>query len=337
MTMPLAWGIIGAGHMAQAYVQAFATSRTARLVAIADMRSGSAARLAQQAGCAAYASYQALCQADTVDAVLVCTPPASHAEISRYFLQQGIPVLCEKPLSIDVASARSMFETAEAADVCLGMSAKYRYMTDVIEAKRLVAAGLLGDIVGCETTFVRRTDRAATWHVNVLISGGGVLSDHGPHAFDLLRYFLGPLETVYVVEDRRLQNLPVEETVYVKVRNGEGVVGRMTLSWNESPHTDDFLILYGTKGCLGIGRETSWYRLSDAGETVAYGIGYHEIEVLRRQIENMSAAIELREPLGITPVDALASVETIHAGYMALVQQTWVDIGESLVAGSRFA
>jgi predicted dehydrogenase len=272
-----------------------------------------------------------------VDAVLVCTPPASHAEISRYFLQQGIPVLCEKPLSVDVASARAMFETAEAADVCLVMSAKHRYMTDVIEAKRLVAAGLLGEIVGCETTFATRTEMAATWHVNALISGGGVLSDHGPHAFDLLRYFLGPLETVYVAEDRRLQSLPVEETVYVKVRNGDGVVGRITLSWNERPHTDDFLILQGTKGCLGIGWETSWYRLYDVGETVAYGTGYNTTEALRRQIENMSAAIELREPLGITPADALASVEMIQAGYLALVQQTWVDIGAPLVAGNRFA
>ncbi len=337
MTMPLAWGLIGAGRMAQAYVQAFASSRSARLAAIADIRPEASARLAQQAGCAGYASYQALCEAAAIDAVLICTPPASHAEISCYFLQQGIPVLCEKPLSIDVPSARTMIETAEEADVCFGMSSKYRYMSDVIEAKRLVAAGLLGKIVGCEATFTSHVDMTVTWHANALISGGGVLMDHGPHAFDLLRYFLGPLHTVHVVEDQRQQGLPVEETVYINVRNGSGVVGRITLSWNEGSRRDDFLTLRGTKGRLGIGWKTSWYRLSDVGETVAYGTGYSKVKTLRRQVENMSAAIALREPLRITLADALASVEMIQASYLALVQQTWVDIAASLVAGSRFA
>lgn len=77
--MSLAWGLIGAGRIAQAYVQAFNASHAAQLVAIADIRPEAVARLAYQAGCAAYTSYQALCESAAVDAVLVCTPPASTA------------------------------------------------------------------------------------------------------------------------------------------------------------------------------------------------------------------------------------------------------------------
>lgn len=121
-----------------------------------------------------------------------------------------------------------MIETAEDADVCVG--AKYRYVTDIIEAKRLIDSGLLGHLVGCDMAFMTRTDMTATWHANALISGGGVLMDNGPHAFDLMRYFLGPLDAVHVVEDSRLQGLPVEEAVCVHVRNHHGVAGRIGLS-----------------------------------------------------------------------------------------------------------
>lgn len=330
--MSLAWGLIGAGRMAQAYAQAFSASHAAQLVAIADIRHDAVGVLAHQAGCAAYTSYQVLCEAAAVDAVLVCTPPASHAEISCYFLQQAIPVLCEKPLSIDVASARAMIEAAEDADVCLSMGAKYRYMMDIIEAKRLIASGLLGNLVGCDMAFMVHTDMTATWHANALISGGGVLIDNGPHAFDLMRYFLGPLDTVYVVEEPRLQGLPVEETVSIHVRNHRGVAGRIGLSWSQASTTDEFMTLHGTKGRLGIGWNTSWYHLADVGEKVFYGTGYNKIQALRRQVENVSAAIELREPLRMTPADALASAEMIEAAYTSLVHQTWVDIKAPLLA-----
>ncbi len=332
--MSLTWGLIGAGRIAQAYVQAFSTSHSAQLVAIADTRPEAAARLAYQAGCAGYTSYQALCDAAAVDAVLVCTPPASHAEIGCYFLQQSIPVLCEKPLSIDVESTRMMIDTAEDADVCLSVGAKYRYITDITEAKGLIASGLIGNLVGCDIAFMAPTDMTATWHANALISGGGVLMDHGPHAFDLMRYFLGPLDAVYVKEEQRLQGLPVEETVSVRVRNHDGVAGRIRLSWNATSPTDDFVMLRGTKGRLGIGWDTSWYCLADVGETSFYGAGYNKIQALRRQVENMSAAIELRQPLEMTPADALASMEMIQTAYTALVQQTWVDIGEPFMAAA---
>ena len=58
-------------------------------------------------GCAAFTSHEDLAT-PAVDAVIICTPPATHTEIALYFIERGIPVLCEKPLSIDVEGARAI-------------------------------------------------------------------------------------------------------------------------------------------------------------------------------------------------------------------------------------
>ena len=148
MKHKLKFGLVGAGSIAQAYAQAFATSDTARLVAIADVRVDAARALAEGVGCPSYDSYQEMAKAEIeLDAVVVCTPPVTHPEISVHFLERKIHVLCEKPLSIDTASARMMLDKAKENSVTLTMATKFRYVEDVVRAKSIVTSGILGEIV----------------------------------------------------------------------------------------------------------------------------------------------------------------------------------------------
>src|SRR6185436_17910984 len=139
----LKFGLVGAGGIAQAYAQAFNESNCCELVAVADVRPDAAAALAEIVGGNAYGDYKELA-AQGLDAVIVATPPATHPEIACFFMEHGTAVLCEKPLTTNVADAEKMIAAAEKAGVQFTMASKFRYCDDVIKAKGIIASGVLG-------------------------------------------------------------------------------------------------------------------------------------------------------------------------------------------------
>ncbi|MBC7930841.1 MAG: Gfo/Idh/MocA family oxidoreductase [Rubrivivax sp.] len=324
------FGIIGAGGVAQAYAHAFEVCAGANLVAVADVRPDAARALAERGDdCRSYDSYEALAADAKLDAVVVCTPPVTHEEICLHFLRRKVHVLCEKPLSIGVESARRMLDAAEREGVLLTMASKFRYVEDVARAKSLVASGVIGEVVLFENTFTSHVDMSSRWNSRPEISGGGVLIDNGTHSVDLTRYFLGPLAEVQVVEGKRSQGLAVEETVRMTVRSVEGVLGAIDLSWSIDKESDNYVSIYGSHGTVRLGWRESKYRQASEHDWVVFGSGYDKVGAFSRQIENFSRAILGHEPLRVTAVDALASVEVIEAAYVALRQHQWTGVGRT--------
>jgi predicted dehydrogenase len=322
----LRFGIVGAGGIAQAYAQAFDQCTTARIVAVADVRPEAARALAERVGGQAYDTHATMARKARLDAVIVCTPPASHPEICQFFLEREIHVLCEKPFTIDVRSARRLVETAQRVGVKLTMGSKFRYLDDVIRAKSIVTSGILGEIILFENAFTARVDMSTRWNSDPAISGGGVLIDNGSHAVDLMRYFLGPLADVQVVEGKRVQGLAVEDTVRIFVHSESGVMGSIDLSWSINKELPSYINIYGSHGTIAIGWKESRYRQASSSDWIVFGKGYDKVQAFRSQLQNFARAILGRDMLLITAEDALASVETIEAAYRSLRQSQWTAV-----------
>lgn len=327
MTGKLNFGLVGAGGIAQTYAQAFKNCETARLVAIADVRIGAARALAEEMKCLSFASYEAMTEGAKLDSVVVCTPPVSHAKICLFFLERKVHVICEKPFSLDSESARSVCKAATVSGVKLTMASKFRYVEEVVRAKSMVESGMFGELILFENSFTSRVDMSRRWNSDRTISGGGVLIDNGAHSVDLMRYFLGPLAEVQIVEGKRSQGLNVEETVHIFVRSMKGVMGNIDLSWSINKEQENYISIYGTQGTIKIGWMESKYRHTSTPEWVVFGKSYDKVQAFRRQIENFSRAIRGDEGLLITADDALASVEVIEAAYAALRQNQWTSVG----------
>ena len=325
----LRFGMVGAGGIAQAYAQAFRDTNIADLVAVADVRAESAEAIAQSIGATSYASHEEMADAENLDAVVVCTPPVTHRNICAELANRGLHVLCEKPLAIDSASATEMFDAAVQNNVKLTMATKFRYVADVIRAKSIVSSGILGDVILLENCFTGHVDMSQRWNSNPEISGGGVLIDNGTHSVDIIRYFLGPVAEVQVVEGRRMQQLAVEDTVRMFVRTNDGIMGSIDLSWSMNKEQPYYLSIHGSHGTVLVGWKESKYRRSNDTDWVQFGEGYNKFQAFRGQIENFTRAIRGEDKLLVSPEDALASVEVIETAYDSLHHSVWQPVRQT--------
>ncbi|HEY0050868.1 MAG TPA: Gfo/Idh/MocA family oxidoreductase [Pyrinomonadaceae bacterium] len=331
----LKFALIGTGGIAQTYAQAFQTSRCCRLVAVADVRKESADAFAEPFAAKSYADYKTLAENESVDAVIVSTPPDSHPEIAMFFMNRGVHVLCEKPLCLRAAEAREMLDCAEKTGVKFTMASKFRYVEDAIKAKSMVASGILGDVVQFENAFTAKVDMSRRWNSDKAASGGGVLIDNGTHSVDIIRYFLGAIEEVLAVETGSTQNLVVDENVKMFVKTKNGIAASIDLTWGINKELPYFISIYGTSGTLHIGWRESKYKLNSNPDWIQFGTGYDKVQAFRSKIENFARAIGGTEDLLIKPEDALASVEVIEAAYKSLNQNLWQKVIEKSGAAAR--
>lgn len=326
MSGPLRFGMVGAGAIAQSYVEVFRGCEEARLAAVADVREEAARSTAEELECPPYSSYEDMIAAEPLDAILVCTPPATHHDVCLHALERGVAVLCEKPLTLDVAAARRLLDEAARRRTMLTMAAKFRYVEDVVRAKAIVASGILGELVLFENAFASRVDMSGRWNADPSLSGGGVIVDNGTHSVDIARYFLGAIVQVMAVEGKRVQALPVEDTAQIFLRSEGGVMGTVDLSWSLDKELASFITIYGSHGIVQIGWQRSRYRQLSSSDWVTFGEGYDKIDAMRRNVVNFARALRGEEELLITAEDALASVQVVETAYASLREDHWVRV-----------
>jgi predicted dehydrogenase len=193
-------GLVGAGGFATFLAGATASLPTVAVRAVADSRPAAARDLARAHGARSVESWRDLLAEDDVDAVVVATPPAGHAEIARAALEAGKHVFCEKPVGGTPEQTVRAERAVRRAGVIGGVGFNYRWAPLVRYVAELIAAGELGALTNFRGRFFSMYGAdplgVLSWRFRLDEGGYGVTSDLLSHAVDLAHFLAGPITRV---------------------------------------------------------------------------------------------------------------------------------------------
>ena len=221
-------GIIGCGSIFTMHATSVDHLKNARLVGVCDIKPDRADAAAKKYNVPAYYDYKELIEKEKPDVVHICVPHYMHPIISRYALEHGVNVLCEKPMSIDYESGESNVRLAEKNNLRYGIIFQCRYNNTSRLVKENLESGKLGKIISARCTltwckpdsYYSLSDWKGTWDKE----GGGVIIDQAIHSLDLANWFINsePIEVQASIANRAHDIMKVDDTGegYIRYKNG---------------------------------------------------------------------------------------------------------------------
>ena len=190
------------------------------------------------------------------------TPNHTHYEVARAAVEAGFNVVCDKPMTFDLAQAESLLETVNGSDVVFAVTHNYTGYPLVRQAREMILGGELGEINAIRSQYIQgwlRTSlesedqKQAAWRTDPAKSGAaGAFGDIATHAYNLGRYMTGVLPAEVscslktFVDGRRLDDYGT-----AVIRYDNGGLGTVTASQISHGRENDLEIeIDGTKGSL---------------------------------------------------------------------------------------
>ncbi|MDZ4708793.1 MAG: Gfo/Idh/MocA family oxidoreductase [Saprospiraceae bacterium] len=211
------WGILGLGRIAHKFAAELLETKLGVISAVGSRDLEKAKTFgAQYQVQDCYGSYEDLIAHGRVDAIYLATPHPLHAAYTLKCLQAGIPVLCEKPFTINARELKPLIETARANKVFLMEAMWSRFMPHLIFLKELHDTQQFGKLLHLKADFsFKGKERAVNLGVRRLVEnnlGGGSLLDIGVYPVFLAQLLLGkPLD---IIASASIQN-EIDETCQI--------------------------------------------------------------------------------------------------------------------------
>ena len=124
--MTIRFGLLGAGRIGKVHAKAVSSNARAELVAVADALTDAASALAEQYG-AQVRTIEAIETAPDIDAVVICTPTDTHADLIERFSRAGKAIFCEKPVDLDVERVKTCLRVVDEAGATLMVGFNRRF------------------------------------------------------------------------------------------------------------------------------------------------------------------------------------------------------------------
>ena len=217
----------------------------------------------------AYTSYQEMFtqeasrpEGERIDFVSIATPNHTHFEVAQAAVQAGVNVICDKPLTFDLAQAEQLLQLVEQSDVVFAVTHNYTGYPLVRQAREMILGGEFGEIQAVRACYIQgwlrnrlesEDHKQAAWRTDPKRSGAaGCFGDIATHAFNLGRYMTGLLPEEISCQLRTFEQgrqLDDYGTAMIKYQNGG--LGTVTASQISHGRENDLTIeIDGTKKSL---------------------------------------------------------------------------------------
>jgi myo-inositol 2-dehydrogenase / D-chiro-inositol 1-dehydrogenase len=326
-------GIVGAGKIARVHAANAAALEGLRVVAVADVDPDAAGALADALDCDAAASVDELLARDDVEAVLVTTPPTTHADLVEAAAGAGRHVFCEKPLAQSVADAARAAFACERAGVVLQVGYNRRFDENFRAARDAVEEGRIG-----RPWLLRISSRdPEPPPAEYLPLSGGLFVDTTSHDFDLARFVVGAeivelSATAASLADPHSRELGDVDTSVVTIVFSNGAIGAIDNCRVSAYGYDQRVEVHGSRGMVRADNEEA------STVTVADAEGFHRPPLphfyldryghaFRRELAAFARALDGEAP-EVDGRDGVAAVAAAAAAKRAFEEQRTVRLDE---------
>jgi len=335
-------GVIGLGLAAKPHALALRDLQASMQVRVHGGYSPSAQRrthFAATYGLPVVDSLDALLHDKAVQAVIILTPPNTHAELALQAAHAGKHVLLEKPMEVTYTGARALNEAVAATGKSLGIVFQFRFRPGALRLRELMARRALGDLISVSASV--RWWRSAQYYGEPgrgmkARDGGGVLITQAIHTLDLMLSLAGPVKRVAAqCRTSPLRKIDSEDIACASLEFANGAVGVLDATTTAYPGFPERIEFTGTQGSAVLEAERLSVHLHDQPVEIVEGslsggggadpMAFSH-EPHRKLIENFCDAIrDGRAPL-VSGTSALPVHALIDAMLESSTTQRWVEV-----------
>ena len=311
--MSLSFAILGAGRIGRVHAAAVASVPGATLAAIADPVPAAAEAIRDAYGCKV-STIDAILADPSIDAVVICTPTDTHADLIERFARAGKAVFCEKPVDLSLARVAECLKVVIAQNATLMVGFNRRFDPDFMAVKAAIDTGRIGEV---EMVTITSRDPGAP-PPEYITRSGGMFRDMTIHDFDMARWLLGEeVESVFasasVLVDPRIGALGDFDSANVILRTASGKQAIITNTRRAAYGYDQRIEVLGATGMVSA---------ENHGENrieVADKDGFHRAPLLNFFMSRYTAAYANEINAFVTAIkDGTPCPTTGHDGLMAL-------------------
>ncbi|GGH81853.1 putative dehydrogenase [Pullulanibacillus pueri] len=200
-------GFIGVGGIASVHLQNVSQIEEAQIVAVCDIDQNRAEEVGRKYEAKAYTDHQDMMDHEKLDAVYVCIPPFAHGDVELAVIERNLPMLVEKPLSIEREPAETIVKAVSQQQLMTGVGYNWRYSEASNWAKEILENHKPGMAQGY---WLGGMPMVPWWRK--MDGSGGQMVEQTTHIVDLSRYLLGEVVQVYAAYAQREMQDVVEGT-----------------------------------------------------------------------------------------------------------------------------